>query len=70
MVESREALEKQLKEMEKKFSGEEIPRPENWGGFRVKPSRIEFWQGRLNRLHDRICYEKQGGEWEIFRLSP
>jgi pyridoxamine 5'-phosphate oxidase len=69
-VESRETLEKQLKAMEKKFSGGKIPRPENWGGFQVNPIRMEFWQGRLNRLHDRICYEKRDGEWEIFRLSP
>ncbi|WP_176719426.1 pyridoxamine 5'-phosphate oxidase [Rhodohalobacter halophilus] len=70
VVESREALENRLKEMEKKFGGGPIPRPENWGGFLVKPIRIEFWQGRLNRLHDRICYEKEGQEWKISRLSP
>jgi len=70
VVESREALEKQLNEMEKKFSGGKIPRPANWGGFCVKPNRIEFWQGRLNRLHDRICYKMQDGEWKIVRLAP
>jgi len=70
VVESREALEKQLKAMEKKFSGGKIPRPANWGGFCVKPNRIEFWQGRLNRLHDRICYQQEDGQWEIVRLSP
>lgn len=70
VVESREALEEQLKAVEKKFSGGKIPRPENWGGFRVNPNRIEFWQGRLNRLHDRICYEEKNQEWKISRLSP
>jgi len=70
VVESREALENRLKEMEKKFGGGPIPRPENWGGFRVKPNRIEFWQGRLNRLHDRICYHQEDGQWKIVRLAP
>ena len=70
VVESREALEQQLKAMEKKYGGETIPRPENWGGFCVKPNRMEFWQGRLNRLHDRICYKQKGEHWEIVRLAP
>lgn len=70
-VEDREQLEKQLKEVEKRFAGKEIPRPPHWGGYSVKPERIEFWQGRLNRLHDRICYTQQkNGEWEFERLSP
>jgi len=70
-VENREQLENQLKEIEMRFAGKEIPRPPHWGGYRVKPERIEFWQGRLNRLHDRICYTMQAdGEWEIGRLSP
>ena len=70
-VENREQLENQLKTIEKRFSGKEIPRPPHWGGYCVKPERIEFWQGRLNRLHDRICYTLQkNGEWQIERLSP
>lgn len=69
-VSSRKELEENLREMEKKFIGEEIPRPPNWGGFRVEPNRIEFWQGRLNRLHDRICYIKKENNWEVKRLSP
>lgn len=69
-VSSREELEENLRAMEKKFKGVEIPRPPNWGGFRVKPRRIEFWQGRLNRLHDRICYIQSGEDWDIIRLSP
>lgn len=69
-VASREELEENLREMEKKFKDGDIPRPSNWGGFRVKPRRFEFWQGRLNRLHDRICYIQSGENWEIKRLSP
>lgn len=54
-----------------KLVGQEIKRPENWGGFAVTPIRIEFWQGRENRLHDRILYTLQeNGEWEIERLAP
>ena len=54
-----------------KFSGlSEIPLPEFWGGWQVKPHYIEFWQGRANRLHDRICFENQGDAWESFKLHP
>jgi pyridoxamine 5'-phosphate oxidase len=69
-VDSRTDLEKKFREMETKFRGGEIPRPPHWGGFLVKPDRIEFWQGRLNRLHDRICYTREKDEWVIKRLSP
>lgn len=68
-VESRAALEKKMKEFEQKFE-DEIPRPPHWGGFRIIPDRMEFWQGRLNRLHDRICYSLEDGDWVIKRLSP
>lgn len=68
-VESRSALQKKMKEFEKKF-GDDIPRPPHWGGFLVVPHRIEFWQGRLNRLHDRICYSLEDRNWKIKRLSP
>ncbi len=67
---SRDELENKLKSMEKKFAKGEIPRPPHWGGFCVAPRRIEFWQGRLNRLHDRISYQKENGEWKMERLSP
>lgn len=69
-IESREELENKLKKMEQKFKGDEIPRPPHWGGFLVQPHRMEFWQGRLNRLHDRICYIKEQNSWSVKRLSP
>lgn len=53
-----------------KYSQGEIPLPEFWGGWRVKPTYIEFWQGRANRLHDRVCFEKQQNEWQNFKLHP
>lgn len=67
---SRKELEVKLKEAERAFDGETIPLPENWGGYLVKPTAIEFWQGRASRLHDRILFEKQGETWGISRLSP
>lgn len=70
VVDSRAVLENRLQSLEKKYKGSDIPRPPNWGGFRVIPHRFEFWQGRLNRLHDRICYRKEEGRWVIERLSP
>jgi pyridoxamine 5'-phosphate oxidase len=69
-VPDREFLEKEWRELEKKFPGE-IPLPPNWGGFILKPERIEFWQGRPSRLHDRFQYSRQAdGSWRIERLSP
>lgn len=71
VVSSREVLENQLKTLEEKFQNKSIPRPEFWGGFIVKPVEIEFWQGRANRLHDRIRYQLQNDlNWKIERLSP
>lgn len=67
---SREELDQRFKEFEEKFDGGEIPRPPNWGGYLVIPHRMEFWQGRINRLHDRICYTLKDGEWIIERLAP
>ena len=70
-IADREELNDRLAVMEKRFSTEPITRPENWGGYRLIPFRIEFWQGRPSRLHDRICYQKQSnGGWEITRLAP
>ena len=71
VIASREVLETKLKQLEGQFEGKEIPRPENWGGFLVKPVEVEFWQGRANRLHDRIRYKlQQDYSWKIERLSP
>jgi pyridoxamine 5'-phosphate oxidase len=57
--------------MEAQYPGEEIPTPPYWGGYLLVPSRVEFWQGRPNRLHDRICYTRQAnGGWLVERLSP
>lgn len=71
VISSREVLEDRLQQLEKKYKEKEIERPENWGGYIVKPTSIEFWQGRPNRLHDRIRYTL--GEdyvWKIERLAP
>lgn len=70
-IESREYLENKLLALEQEFDGKEIPRPNYWGGYIVKPVEIEFWQGRPNRLHDRIRYKLQSDyNWKINRLSP
>ncbi|MDX6405859.1 MAG: pyridoxamine 5-phosphate oxidase [Blastocatellia bacterium] len=70
IVENRETLEARFGELEKRF-GEEVPRPEHWGGYRLRPNSIEFWQGRDNRLHDRLRYGLQeDGAWLIERLAP
>lgn len=71
-IASREWLEKRIEEFEKKFQGvDPVPLPPHWGGFRLKPERIEFWVERPHRLHDRFLYEKQKGEgWTISRLAP
>lgn len=71
VIENREVLETRKKELEREYYGKEIPRPDYWGGYLVRPSEIEFWQGRPNRLHDRIRYKLSNDySWEISRLSP
>jgi pyridoxamine 5'-phosphate oxidase len=71
IIPSRLYLEENLKKLEKDSEGKEILRPENWGGFLVKPIAVEFWQGRPNRLHDRIRYQLEDDfSWTINRLAP
>lgn len=68
---SRVDLENQLKDLEKKYENTEVPRPETWGGFLVRPVSMEFWQGRPNRLHDRLRYVLQSDyNWKMERLAP
>lgn len=68
---SRAELEKMFAEISEKYASDEvIPRPENWGGYAIVPEYVEFWQGRNNRMHDRIAFEKRENEWVKFRLAP
>lgn len=69
-IADREILDKELEKVTAQFSEQQIPRPPHWGGYRIKPTRIEFWQGRSNRLHDRILYEQVDEQWQIGRLAP
>jgi pyridoxamine 5'-phosphate oxidase len=80
-IDSREGLETRYAEVEERFAGREVPRPDFWGGLRVRPERIEFWQGRAHRVHDRIVYTRAvgsadagdgagTGSWERHRLQP
>lgn len=72
VIESREALEKKVKAVTEQFKNKEIVRPQNWGGFKVEPHTIEFWQGRESRLHDRFQFARQQGKsgWCLERLAP
>ena len=70
VIPSRTPLETGMREAEARFSGGEVPLPPYWGGYRVAPQAIEFWQGRESRLHDRIRYARIGDRWKVERLSP
>ncbi len=70
-VESREALERRFDEAAARFpEGGPVPRPPGWGGYLLRPARIEFWHGRENRVHDRILFEREGDRWRLARLAP
>ncbi|MEZ4904436.1 MAG: pyridoxamine 5'-phosphate oxidase [Spirosomataceae bacterium] len=69
-IENREILTQKIAQLEVRFANQTIPRPPHWGGYRVVPSQIEFWQGRASRLHDRLRYVIENNEWKIERLSP
>lgn len=69
-IPGRDFLEQKFRETEKRFECGEVPRPPFWGGFRLIPERMEFWQGRQSRLHDRLVYERSGSQWATKRLAP
>lgn len=72
LLASREELEENFRKLNERFKSlQKIPRPDNWGGYEVEANYIEFWQGRISRLHDRIAYQKEmNGNWKLVRLSP
>ena len=70
VIAGREELDRAMAEVEKRFAGVDVPRPAHWGGFLVRPERVELWQGRPNRLHDRVRYVRDGDSWRIERLAP
>lgn len=70
IISSRKLLMMQIEKMKEKFKSGEVPLPDFWGGYRIAPTKIEFWQGRESRLHDRILYTKVDGMWQISRLAP
>jgi len=70
-VAGRAVIEESFRVIEKKYEGREVPLPPNWGGFRLAPETVEFWQGRRSRLHDRLRYRREtGGDWVVERLAP
>ena len=70
IINDRKELEKAYAEVEQRFKGVDVPRPDFWGGYLIRPTYIEFWQGRPSRLHDRICFEKNGEDWDVNRKNP
>lgn|SRR5687768_15337860 len=71
IISGRKVLEDSMKELEKKYAGRAVPLPPHWGGFRVAPESVEFWQGRRSRLHDRLRYRRgEDGDWIVERLAP
>jgi pyridoxamine 5'-phosphate oxidase len=70
VVPSREAVDAGYAEAERRFDGGEVPPPPHWGGLRIRPDTVEFWQGRTSRLHDRLRYRRDGDDWIVERLAP
>jgi pyridoxamine 5'-phosphate oxidase len=70
IIPGRKVLEDALKELEDKYAGREVPTPPNWGGWRLAPETVEFWQGRRSRLHDRLRYRREKDGWAVERLAP
>jgi pyridoxamine 5'-phosphate oxidase len=70
VIANRDVLSNRFEEISKQFEGKEIPRPTNWGGYLIRPNMFEFWQGRPNRLHDRIRYVKHAEGWSLMRVAP
>ncbi|MGZ3498519.1 MAG: pyridoxamine 5'-phosphate oxidase [Vulcanimicrobiaceae bacterium] len=69
-VESRDLLDQRLRDYDERFEGEDVPRPHSWGGYLLRPDRFEFWQGRPNRMHDRLEYVRERNVWTLRRLQP
>lgn len=69
-VETREILDQRMQDYAERFEGEEVPRPHSWGGYIIRPARIEFWQGRPNRMHDRLEFVRGPAAWTMRRLQP
>lgn len=69
-AESREILDQRMEDYAQRFEGEDVPRPHSWGGYLIKPERFEFWQGRANRMHDRLEFERGPAAWSMRRLQP
>ena len=70
VLSSRDELDARVAELEQRYAGGDVPRPEHWGGYRLSPDVYEFWQHREDRAHDRLRYRRDGGEWTVERLSP
>jgi len=70
VVDSRETLDRRYDDNVARYAGQEVPYPGHWGGYRVVPDVVEFWQGRIGRLHDRLRYSRSGSGWHVDRLEP